>query len=411
MRSRPLRYLPLFLLTALPKFQINPILFSHSLFRPDPLNLSVIVWCGVCVNLYTKNRSRICFLKFVESGVFKITNTNTISLTQSSRMDLPQETDDYIRESIDYSLGLPVSTDTLELKLRFSEETQRRLRDQYLYLKSKLKEKDEVIERVRVESSLNALAVKKFVEENQKLATECANLLNQCKKWEKECSLYDHDREALMDFGNEADHRAKEAESRVHDLEDELSKLSEELQFYKRQQVDEVTKTASMEHFLVDTLLSTLISKDNVASTAHSFLEANSGVEVCQKMLEIWERLKPSTHKVLALASEVKILLQEKDHLMNNLTTAEEEVKVLSEENDILDKENRRLVKLLQKERQVNDSGGKTGSASLKNNKRKSSPRDSSPIEKKIDFIELGSPRHALSPLRHNTHESRLQKK
>ncbi|KAI3504976.1 hypothetical protein L1887_26806 [Cichorium endivia] len=324
-------------------------------------------------------------------------------------MDLPQETDDYIRESIDYSLGLPVSTDTLELKLRFSEETQRRLRDQYLYLKSKLKEKDEVIE--RVESSLNALAVKKFVEENQKLATECANLLNQCKKWEKECSLYDHDREALMDFGNEADHRAKEAESRVHDLEDELSKLSEELQFYKRQQVGEVTKTASMEHFLVDTLLSTLISKDNVASTAHSFLEANSGVEVCQKMLEIWECLKPSTHKVLALASEVKILLQEKDHLRNNLTTAEEEVKVLSEENDILDKENRRLVKLLQKERQVNDSGGKTGSASLKNNKRKSSPRDSSPIEKKIDFIELGSPRHALSPLRHNTPESRLHKK
>ena len=65
-------------------------------------------------------------------------------------MDLPQETDDYIRESIEYSLGLPVSTHTLELKLRFSEETQRRLRDQYLYLKSKLKEKDETIERVRV---------------------------------------------------------------------------------------------------------------------------------------------------------------------------------------------------------------------------------------------------------------------
>lgn len=65
-------------------------------------------------------------------------------------MDLPQETDDYIRESIEYSLGLPVSTHTLELKLRFSEETQRQLRDQYLYLKSKLKEKDETIERVRV---------------------------------------------------------------------------------------------------------------------------------------------------------------------------------------------------------------------------------------------------------------------
>ncbi|KAI3820255.1 hypothetical protein L1987_07799 [Smallanthus sonchifolius] len=331
-------------------------------------------------------------------------------------MDLPQETDDYIRESIDYSLGLPVSTNTLELKLRFSEETQRQLRDQYMYLKSKLKEKDETIERVRCESTLNAQAVKKFVEENQKLATECANLLNQCNKWERECSLYDHDREALMDFGNEADNRAKEAEARVHDLEQELTKLSKELMFYKHQsegkQVGEMAKTVSTENILVDTLLSTLINKDDVASTAHSFLEANSGVEVCQKMLEIWESLKPSSQKVLALVSEVKRLQKEKDHLRNNLTMAEEEVKVLFEENNVFDKENRRLTKLLQKERQLNDSGGKhNNSASLKNNKRKSSPRDCSPNENKLDFIESGSPRQALSPLRHNTPESRLHKK
>lgn len=82
---------------------------------------------------------------------------------------------------------------------------------------------------------MNAQAVKKFVEENQKLALECANLLNQCKKWEEECSMYDCDREALMDFGNEADHRAQEAESQVRELEEELSKLSEELQCYKNQ--------------------------------------------------------------------------------------------------------------------------------------------------------------------------------
>lgn len=65
-------------------------------------------------------------------------------------MDIPQETDDYLRESIEFSLGLPVSTSTLELKLRASEESQRRIRDQYLYLISRLKEKDEIIERVRV---------------------------------------------------------------------------------------------------------------------------------------------------------------------------------------------------------------------------------------------------------------------
>ncbi|XP_076904921.1 uncharacterized protein LOC143560521 [Bidens hawaiensis] len=328
-------------------------------------------------------------------------------------MDLRKETDDFIRESIDYSLGLPVSTRTLELKLLSSEETQRQLRDQHLYLKSKLQEKDEVIKHVRDESSMNAQAVKKFVEENQKLALECSNLLTQCNRWEKECSLYDNDREALMEFGNEADNRAREAEARARDLEQELTKLSEELMFYKQQSEDklvgEMTKAESTEHFLVDTLLSTLISKDDVASAAHSFLKANSGVEVCQKMLEMWERLKPSTQKVLALASEVKILQKEKDHIRNNLTTAEEEVKVLFEENNLLDKENTRLMKLIQKERHLNNSGGKQNSASLKNNKRKSSPRDCccSPI----DFNESGSPRKALSPLRHNSPESRLHKK
>ncbi|CAI9266470.1 unnamed protein product [Lactuca saligna] len=90
---------------------------------------------------------------------------------------------------------------------------------------------------------------------------------------------------------------------------------------------------------LVVTLLSTLINNDEVASTAHSFLEANSGVDVCQKILQIWDRLKPSTQVVLAVASEMKKLQKHKDHLRINLTKAEEEVIVLCDEN-ILDKEN-----------------------------------------------------------------------
>ncbi|CAK9149031.1 unnamed protein product [Ilex paraguariensis] len=150
-------------------------------------------------------------------------------------MDLSQGIDDYLRETIEYSLGLPVSTHTLELKLRASEEAQKRLVNQLLYLQARLKDKEEIIERVRTESSMNAQVLKKFVDENQKLAMECSNLLDQCKKWERECSLYDRDREALMEFGNEADERAKEAEIRVHELEEEIRCLSEKLQYYKRQ--------------------------------------------------------------------------------------------------------------------------------------------------------------------------------
>lgn len=65
-------------------------------------------------------------------------------------MDLPREVDDYIKQSIDHTLGLPVSTHTLELKLRCSEEAKLRLRDQYTLLLAKLKEKDQALERSRV---------------------------------------------------------------------------------------------------------------------------------------------------------------------------------------------------------------------------------------------------------------------
>lgn len=65
-------------------------------------------------------------------------------------MDIPQEIDGYIKESIQYSLGLPIPARTLELKLQASLEAQNQLRDRCLHLRSKLKEKDEIIERTRV---------------------------------------------------------------------------------------------------------------------------------------------------------------------------------------------------------------------------------------------------------------------
>ncbi|PON70066.1 hypothetical protein TorRG33x02_258200, partial [Trema orientale] len=64
-------------------------------------------------------------------------------------MDLPQEIDDYIKGSIEYTLCLPVSTNTLELRLRASEEVQSRLRDRYLLLQSRMKEKDQAIDRAK----------------------------------------------------------------------------------------------------------------------------------------------------------------------------------------------------------------------------------------------------------------------
>ncbi|KAM1023219.1 hypothetical protein TB2_044005 [Malus domestica] len=330
-------------------------------------------------------------------------------------MNLPQEIDDYIKESIDHSLGLPVSTHTLELKFRCCEEAKRRLQNQYSLLLSKLKEKEQVLERAKAEASMNAQALRKFVEENQRLASECAHLVTQCNKWERECSLYDHDREALMDFGNEADQRAKEAEIRVQKLEDEVRELRDELGLYKYKMemhpVDSSAEDTAIEDKLLDSVLATLSSKDEAVS-ARAFLEANKGNESCARLLKMWNCLKPSSQKVLSLVAEVKTLEKDKEHLRINLRTAEEEVKLLFEENKVLDVENKRLLRLYQKERNHSASGGKhTDSASAKSNKRKSSSKTSSPIQGKIDFSEQEAARQPLSPLRCNSPNSRTSKR
>lgn len=65
-------------------------------------------------------------------------------------MDLSSNLDEYIKESIEHSLDLPVSANTMKLKLLASEEAQRRLQDQIFLLQDQLKEKDQKIERSRV---------------------------------------------------------------------------------------------------------------------------------------------------------------------------------------------------------------------------------------------------------------------
>lgn len=326
-------------------------------------------------------------------------------------MDVPPETESYLRESMDYTLGLPVSTSTLETKLRISQESQRRIHQQYLHLLAKFNAKDQQIQRARAESSMNAQAVKKFVEENQKLAIECSYLLDQCKKWERECVLFERDRDAVMDFGDEADERANQAESRVHNLEaelktlsEELRRLSEDLQFYKHRSdmhvVDTSLETTAVENKLVESLLTSLIGKDDVASKSRAFLEANSESEVCQRLLKMDNGLRPSTQNVLALLSEIKSLHTDKEHLRINLQRAEEEEKVLFKENEILDRENKRLMRKVLKEGPNSDSAGKyTGGGSAEGSKRKSSPKMSSSVMKKIDLSDFDSTRQPLYPL------------
>ncbi|KMT19785.1 hypothetical protein BVRB_1g008390 isoform B [Beta vulgaris subsp. vulgaris] len=314
-------------------------------------------------------------------------------------MELPEELDAFIKHSIDNIVGLPVPNETLQLKIQSLETANHLLRSQYLSLLSKLKQKDQAIELARGEACLNAQGIKKFVEENQKLAAECAALVDQCSKLEKECSLYDHDREALMEFGNEADERAKDAEIKVNLLENDLKQLSEEVKYYKHQcemlSVDSFKDATSMEQSLLNTLIASLMNKNEVAKTASAFLEANSGIETCSELLKLRNSLRPETQNVLSLAAQVQTLQKEKEHLRINLHRAEEEVRVLFEENHVLDDENKRLLRLYKSEKKRASSGGKHDSSTkTKNNKRKTSPgMMSSPVDRKIDFSDSDTPR------------------
>jgi len=52
---------------------------------------------------------------------------------------------------------------------------------------------------------------------------------------EKEIASYEHDREALMEFGNEADQRECQAQSRVLEFERNFLLLMDELKKHKHQ--------------------------------------------------------------------------------------------------------------------------------------------------------------------------------
>ncbi|XP_010496379.1 PREDICTED: uncharacterized protein LOC104773459 [Camelina sativa] len=281
-------------------------------------------------------------------------------------MDLSREIDDYIKETIDYSLGLPISTDALKKKLYTAEESNLRFREQYLTLVGRLKEKDRVIDLVRSEASMNAQALKRVIEEKQRLAGECEDLAIQCKKLKRECFLYDQDRESLMDFGNETDQRAREAESRVRELKEQVLKMSDEIKNRVESEEDDC-----LAHSLVN-------REDEIVSSGRSFLEANVEDKCCQALLSKWDELKPSTHKVVSLVSMVKRIEKEKECLILNLAKAEQEVELVMEQNRDLDKENRMLLRQCSVER---------SNGSDKFSKRKS-PKlmMTSPIDKRIEL-------------------------
>uniref|UniRef100_A0A1D1ZKK9 Thiamine-phosphate synthase n=1 Tax=Anthurium amnicola TaxID=1678845 RepID=A0A1D1ZKK9_9ARAE len=110
------------------------------------------------------------------------------------------------------------------------------------------------------------------------------------------------------------------------------------------------------------------------------------------------------------LVSEVESLRKDKEHLLTNLHRAEEEVKVLFEENNLLDEENKRLLKQLKAERHAQESGGKPSANASAKGKRKSRHAESFFVERSIDSNNLDLLRQPLSPLQQNSPDPRTHK-
>ncbi|CAN6464130.1 unnamed protein product [Victoria cruziana] len=369
-------------------------------------------------------------------------------------MDLSPELENCIQQSIECAVGLPISKETFRSKVFAAEESRRVLQGQVFALQNLLDERNEKLERAKSEASLNAQALRKSIEQSQRLNSEVTDLTMQIARLNKECSLYDNDREALMEFGNDADDRARQTETRALEAENNSRRLSdevnqskqelellmedktrllEELQLLRHRIVDieneRVDKSsicpqcsnmedmglfgaASVDESLLKSFLEPTLVKGNAseegledaAARGRSFLEAHVGEEMCKSLIKLWEKLTPLNRYVVALVAEVDSLRQQKEHLRVNLYRAEGEVSALFEENKLLDEENMKLLRRCNRELSQH---GSPSSHSAKS-KRKASPRMSNASERSIDIDGLGSPRRPLSPLEYNVQSRRL---
>ncbi|XP_051202728.1 uncharacterized protein [Lolium perenne] len=247
---------------------------------------------------------------------------------------LPGRADEYLRDSISFSLGLPVPDRSLRLKLLASEDLRRRLQDHVFALEEDLHAAARRIDLLKKESAMNAEGIRRCVEEKEAVAADRGRLAADAARLEKEVTLYERDLERAMESC------------------DDLARENDDLR----------------------------------------------------------ARLK-DTPDLTALNNEVQALQRDREILKTNLNKAEEEVKLLFEENRALDEANKRLLSLLDKEQKQRSERKHSSCNSTKQKRKSSSLKDTSPVSLAIDFNSADALRHPLSPLQQNSPDCRLHKK
>ncbi|CAH9072005.1 unnamed protein product [Cuscuta europaea] len=100
------------------------------------------------------------------------------------------------------------------------------------------------------------------------------------------------------------------------------------------------------EQSMVDSLLETVgVKVEDPSTRTLAFLESDSSLDCYKSSFNlvtlfkknhlIVSRLRPSTRNVVVLAAEALALRKDKEYLLNNLLRAEDEMKVIFEENNI----------------------------------------------------------------------------
>ncbi|VAI52193.1 unnamed protein product [Triticum turgidum subsp. durum] len=288
---------------------------------------------------------------------------------------LPGGAEEYVRDSIEASLGLPVPDRSLRAKLAASEDLRRRLQDRVFALEEELHaaarridllkvrpplppfpvrsvpfriggylaarslavrrnacltDRDGPVRCVQNESAMNAEGIRRCVEEKEAVAAARDQLAAHAARLEKECGLYERDLERAMESCDELARESDDLRNRLRDAPD--------------------------------------------------------------------------------LTEQVQALQRDKEILKTNLNKAEEEVKLLFEENRALDEANKRLLCLLEKEQKHRSERKHSASNSTK--KRKSSSlKDTSPVGLAIDFNSADASRQPLLPLQPNSPDCRVHKK
>ncbi|KAJ4778364.1 SKIP interacting protein 16 [Rhynchospora pubera] len=92
--------------------------------------------------------------------------------------EISPEVDDYIKESIEISLGLPISEKNMQLKIVALEDTRHRLQSQIFELEDRL-----IL--AKAEANLNAQGLRRSIEDKEKILSEYAQLQEHHSKLEE----------------------------------------------------------------------------------------------------------------------------------------------------------------------------------------------------------------------------------